>query len=140
MPAPELDPLGRVPTEEGASYFAIYFVAVLNHARETGDPSLLRRISDPGCTGCTYYAEEIDEYRKRGYSSVGLELVFRGTDYDYWHPHSGELGLTVITNRSAHSVVDAAGTVIDEVPELLEGRTALDLKWLQNQWVVWEVE
>ncbi|WP_432522905.1 DUF6318 family protein [Kineococcus sp. SYSU DK006] len=140
LPAPELDPLGRVRTEEGASYFAVHFVAVLNHARETGDPSLLRQISDPGCTGCAYYAEEIDEYRKRGYSNVGLELVFRGTDYDYWHPQSGELGLTVITDRSAHSVVDAVGTVIDEVPELLDGRTALDLKWLQNRWVVWEVE
>ena len=140
LPAPELDPLGRVRTEEGASYFAIHFVAVLNHARETGDPSLLRQISDPGCTGCAYYAEEVDEYRERGYSDVGLRLQFRGTDYDYWYPETGELGLTLITDRSAHSVVDATGAVIDEVPELLEGRTALDLKWLQDRWVVWEVE
>jgi hypothetical protein len=140
FPVPEQDDLSRTFTVDGASTFAAYFTRVLNYARATGDPTLLRSISDPRCSGCTFYAAEIDEYRTRGYASKDFLLQFTGTRVESWDPEGGRISLTVTMTRPAYNTTDREGNVIGSAPAESDAEGRMDLRWIEGHWVAWEVE
>ncbi|MFD0483747.1 DUF6318 family protein [Kineococcus sp. GCM10028916] len=140
FPVPEQDDLSRTFTVDGAGTFAAYFTRVLNYSRATGDPTLLRSISDPNCGGCTFYAAEIDEYRSKGYSSDGFIVQFTGTRVDSWNPEAGEIGLTILITRPAFDTTDSRGNILGSEEGESNGEFWIDLNWVDDHWVVWEVQ
>ncbi|WP_380156993.1 DUF6318 family protein [Kineococcus sp. R86509] len=140
FPLPEQDDLSRTFTVDGAGTFAAYFTRVLNYSRATGNPALLRSISDPDCGGCTYYAEVIDEYRTKGYTSKGFLLQFTGTRVESWDPEDGKISLTVTMTRPAFETTDRDGSILGSAPAESDAEARIDLKWFEGHWVVWEVE
>ncbi|WP_432541168.1 DUF6318 family protein [Kineococcus sp. SYSU DK002] len=139
-PAPPQSELSKTFTPDGASAFAAYFEHVMNHARETGDSTLLRRISTEDCTGCAAYADEIDAYREAGYVSTGTILEFHGTRILSWDPEAGETDMDVELSRPAHQLLRSDGTLIEDVPAAPELTGYLWLKWIEGRWAVREVE
>ena len=139
-PVPAFPADGNSFARDAALAFSIYYLKVLNHDRTTGDPSLLRSISDPGCSGCDYDANEIDAFRSKGYTSQGLEIQFRSATIDYWNPEEHEVALTVTTHRPPHELVDKAGKVVEHVPAQESGTFRMDLRWQDDRWTVWEVQ
>lgn len=140
FPVPEQDDLSRTFTVDGAGTFAAYFTRVLNYSRATGDPTLLRSISQADCQGCEYYAAVIDEYRSKGYSSDGFIIQFTGTRVDSWDPDTGEIGLTILITRPAFNTTDRDGHVLGSAPAESNGEFWIDLKWVEGHWMVWEVQ
>lgn len=140
LPRPELSDVGKTFTEDGASTFAAYFTRVMNHARATGDSSLLRSISTEDCGGCGTYADEVDMYRERGYTSTGTILQFQGTHILSWDPTSGETDMDIDLTRPAHQLLAADGSLIEDVPAQADLTGYLWLKWVDGHWAVREVE
>ncbi|MEW1957261.1 DUF6318 family protein [Kineococcus sp. NPDC059986] len=140
LPRPELPDLGKTFTQDGASSFAVYFTRVMNHARSTGDSTLLRSLSTDDCSGCQTYADEVDMYREKGYVSTGTILQFEGTHVLSWDPASGETDMDIDLSRPAHQLLAADGSLIEDVPAESDLTGYLWLKWTDDHWVVREVE
>ncbi|MEZ0164064.1 DUF6318 family protein [Kineococcus sp. LSe6-4] len=139
-PPPARDELIDVHDETGASLFAAYFLRVLNHARATGDSSTLHSISIDSCTGCKFYADVVDEYQKRGYTTPEFVLQFIGTSVDAWDPESGYARLTVTVDRPGYSTFDRSGSLISSDEADPGAEFWIEVAWRDEHWMVLEVE
>ncbi|WP_380175147.1 DUF6318 family protein [Kineococcus sp. DHX-1] len=137
---PALDERAKVQDETGASLFAAYFLRVLNHARATADSSTLRSISVESCTGCRFYADVIDEYREKGYTTPQFVLQFTGTSIDAWDPASDYAKLTVTVDRPAYSTFDRNGSMISSDEAAPNSEFWMEVAWQQGHWMALEVE
>jgi hypothetical protein len=138
LPVPE--PIPQEFSELGATGFASYYVKVLNYSRNSGDVELLRSISDAGCSRCDYDIREVQEMLDKGYSHVALETQFRATLNQTWDPSIGDSQMDVVVNRAEHTIVDSEGQELSRVPALEEATFSLWLRWVDDRWLVWEVE
>ncbi|MEZ0490712.1 DUF6318 family protein [Kineococcus sp. TBRC 1896] len=137
---PAQDDRAKVQDETGASLFAAYFLQTLNYARATGDSSPLRSISVESCTGCEFYADVIDEYHERGYTTPQFVLQFTGTDIDAWDATAGYARLTVLVDRPAYNTLDRNGSIISSDGAAPDSKFWIEVTWRQEQWMALEVE
>jgi len=70
---PELDARGTQHTDEGALYFAGYFVQALDWSIATNDATLIRHLGLSSCSTCNTYIAKLDSFQrgKNGHVSGG---------------------------------------------------------------------
>lgn len=136
LPLPEA---ARAYTPEGARAFFDYFIAVVNASGATNDPVPVREISQ-GCEFCDELTQRFAETGAGGRRVVGGELVLTSVGEAVLTPlESGAegAGMTFIMIQKPQQVLDAAGSLISDTPELSAVGT-IELAWLADQrdWLV----
>jgi len=115
LPAPTFRPEGTF-NEDDAIGFAAYYLQVLNYARATGDPTLLRSISEPDCQTCETLAASVDEHRKLGYTSIDRDVGFESAELLFSDPvkQEADVNLRLVTKDS--KLVGPEGSIVNENP------------------------
>jgi len=135
LPAPTFRPEGTF-NEDDAIGFAAYYLQVLNHARATGDPSLLRSISEADCVTCQSMADTIDEYRVRGYRWVNPDLRFDEATIPYFETRTKEADIDLLVDTDAGQIVDASGTVLGNSPAAERSPLPVQIHLRDGQWYI----
>ena len=113
LPAPTFRPEGTF-NEDDAIGFAAYYLLVLNHARASGDSSLLRGISEPDCLTCETLAASVDEHRNLGYTSINRDVGFESAQLLFSDPvkQEADVNLRLVTKDS--KLLGPDGSIIYE--------------------------
>ena len=137
LPAPTFRPEGTF-NEDDAIGFAAYYLQVLNYARATGDPALLRSISEPDCQTCETLAASVDEHRKLGYTSINRDVGFESAELLFSDPvkQEADVNLTLVTKDS--KLVGPDGSTINENPgSVTDGLVQMHLR--DGHWYIQEL-
>ena len=106
----------RARTQAGANAFAGFFLRTLDWAYATTNPSYLKHYSGPSCALCDDLATEIRKTAAVHHWYLGGRLTIRPATATPLGPVTAPADFcsTVSVDRTAHSVVDRAGTVFTE--------------------------
>lgn len=116
-PSPSVVPLpseAAAETPEGAAAFARYWIEALESALATGDTAQLRRLSDPGCGGCSNLIGAA-EGGEPGETIRGAEFIV-----EFAEAPPVEQGETIVTlryRRAAGELLSASGQGTPIAPE-----------------------
>lgn len=100
----------------GAQAFALYWIAIANHALASGDVSTLRKISADSCKTCTARIDDIEKAYEDGGRIEGGALL--ATDSSGAPVEQGTTpSIAVDVDVSAEKIVNRAGHVADQFPK-----------------------
>lgn len=128
----------RARTQKGANAFAEFFMRTLDWAYATTNPSYMRHYSAPSCGLCDELATEIQQTAAVRHWYLGGRLTIRPATKTPVGPVTAPADFcsTVSVDRTAHSVVDRAGTVFVEEAAHPNFRWKLCVKASSNRWQV----
>jgi hypothetical protein len=72
---PTLPPEGRVHDNQGALFFAQYFIKIIDWSLATTDPSLIGPLSAESCVTCASYVSRLEKLRADGGYLTGGRLT-----------------------------------------------------------------
>ncbi|NAZ80232.1 hypothetical protein GTR02_00145 [Kineococcus sp. R8] len=134
LPAPTFRPEGTF-NEDDAIGFAAYYLLVLNHARATGDPSLLRSISEPDCGTCAYHAEGVDQAREQRLVGENLDIHFDSGMLTYYSPETQEADILVEMSNGPGQYLRQDGSTFGQVPALTS-TGVIEVHMRAGRWLV----
>ena len=128
----------RARTQEGANAFAEFFMRTLDWAYATTNPSYLMHYSGPSCGLCNDLATEIRNTAAVRHWYLGGRLTIRPATATPLGPVTAPADFcsTVSVDRTAHSVVDRAGTVFTEEAAHPDFRWKLCMTSSSDRWQV----
>ena len=124
-------------TQKGAAAFATYFLAQLNSAYQTLDPSTIDSLSKGSCVSCRAYARSLRRSSDLGERWVGgLTQVEQAVASPI---ANGQSVVLVTYNSTDFTVYDRSGAVVDEQPAERRSTLQVQVERRPNGWVVREL-
>ncbi len=134
-------PEAMVQTPEGAVAFLQWWVQMYNYVELTGETELITTHSEPGCTFCSNFIEDIQPI----YDTGGRIEVDAPTVFENIRPNpitaEGYLVLQFDASAGATRSYQSDGTLVDEA-----GSTATPLpfiagvQWVVDHWVITDLD
>lgn len=135
---PEPAPTGiDAPTPEGAAEFARFFYSQVELAYSQKDPTLVERLSAPGCTTCQAFIDTLVDIRDSGdrYEGVQYEITFAEAPA----LEGDEARVTIIYNGPEVVRYDPTGRVLATEPAVQGFEEELGLVRSGDSWLVAEL-
>lgn len=136
-PTPVVLPLpseAAAETPQGAAAFTKYYLELLNQAFRTRDASAVRRVSDPGCGGCSNLIGAIEEPPEEGRRVEGGEYVVKFAEAP--PVENGDVIVELRYSLTELRILDAAGQILDRKPAVQDVDAQMRLLRRGPSWVV----
>lgn len=135
---PTFTPIGTF-NENDALAFGQFYIQLINHARVTGDPSLLDRYSLPGCNTCTVIARGTDNFRNEGLRYLQPEMTFESASLAYYSAEEQRAEVDVQVSGDLGQMVRPDGAVIYEPEPREHIIVPVQMEFVDGGWKLFEV-
>lgn len=135
---PTFTPTGTF-NENDALAFGQYYIQMINHARVTGDPSILDHYSLPGCNTCTVIARGTDKFRNEGLRYLHPEMTFETASMAYYSPEEQRAEVDVQVSGDLGQMVTLDGEVILDSEPREHITVPVQMEFTADGWKLYEV-
>jgi len=125
-------------TPEAAAEFARFFYAEVERAYREKDPTVVERLSAPGCSACERFVDSLTKLRDDGESVTPVVYEIIAAEAPAFE--GGEARVDVIYNSPAITRRDRSGAVISTEPEVEAFEEQVTLVRTPNGWRVKSVK
>lgn len=136
VPLPVMPEVAKEKSKEGLEAFGEHWFSSVNYGYETGDASLVRQISAPGCERCELFYLELEEgYANEDWIQGGsVVVVARGTEFVETPQGRFQLILSIQQDRGINRGPN--GIIYDEAPADSESTAyILEASYVSDHWV-----
>lgn len=135
---PTFTPTGTF-NENDALAFGMYYIQIVNYVRLTGDPSLLQRYAEPGCSTCDFILTATEDIRSNGARYLHPELTFGSAYLDYYSVDEQRAEVRVEVTGDLGQLVAADGELLHEPNPIENAEAFVQMIFKDGQWRLFEV-
>jgi predicted small secreted protein len=139
VPVPVLPEVAKTETKEGAIAFARYWFQVLSYSYETGELSLLDRLTPQTCGPCQKSAEAIRAWHSDGRWLVGGQISTPAVETAFSKDVAGQYKVSAQVHQVPLSYFRADGTVAHTDPQAADQGNLLIISYSSDSWRLDEV-
>lgn len=136
-PTPVVLPLpsaAAAATPQGAAAFARYYLALMNQAFRNGDAAAVRRLSDPGCGGCSNLIGAIEQPPPAGETVAGGEYEVQFAEAP--PVENGDVIVELRYSLSELRVLGTDGQLLETKPAVRDVDAQMRLLRRGDSWIV----